>query len=135
MLTIQLKVERETANPIKAMKRIDLGLRTDTPAQAAPPFSRGGRRARTWPELAFLRTFSFSGGRGASVARTNVTDLKCSFLILILFRKLTVVPTCWLIPMMLTAKSGEDAFASLVSAAAVVASPSAASFFRSRSCG
>lgn len=44
MLTIQLKVEGETANPIKAMKRIDSGLRVDTLARAAPPFSRGGRR-------------------------------------------------------------------------------------------
>lgn len=33
MLTIQLKVERETANPIRAMKGIDLGLRTATSAR------------------------------------------------------------------------------------------------------
>lgn len=36
MLTIQLKVERETANPIKPMKRIDLCLKIDTLTRLPP---------------------------------------------------------------------------------------------------
>lgn len=76
MLTIQLKVERETANPIKALKRIDLGLRIDTLARlprrtGGASFLLKGKKAPTWPKLLFLRTFS----KEAVVARTNVTDL------------------------------------------------------------
>lgn len=50
MLTIQLKVERETANPIKAMKRIDLGLRIDTSARRllSPEEGRGRPRGQTF---------------------------------------------------------------------------------------
>lgn len=59
MLTIQLKVERETANPIKAIKRIDLGLRIDTLARL--PRRTGGA------------SFLLKREKGSPVAQTRVS--------------------------------------------------------------
>lgn len=72
MLTIQLKVERETANPIKAVKRIDLGLRIDTLARL--PRRTGGA------------SFLLEREGGAHVAKTPVSSARLVKKLLLLGR-------------------------------------------------